>query len=87
MNTRSQSYVVSNHQIDKQAYINGCTNLELTFFEMCEPSLCIENPFHSHVENEQEVKVDGEYSYQIDKQNSVYAETGGGSHVHKDEHI
>ena len=45
----------------------------------CEPSVCIENPIDSHVENGQEAKLCGEYSYQIDKQNRVYAD-GGESH-------
>ena len=46
----------------------------------CEPSVCIENPFHSHVENEQEVKVIWSvFILDWQTENSVNTD-GGGSH-------
>jgi hypothetical protein len=48
--------------------------------------VCIRNPIDSHVENEQEVKENGEYSYYLDTQNSVNAD-GGGSIIDEDEKI
>ena len=64
------------------AYKNRYTNLNLHPVR-CEPRVCIRNPIVSHIKNEQEeVKVIyGEYSYYIDKQNSVNTATAaGGSH-------